>query len=789
MPRPRRLSASSNTSSDPDIDRANAPRRRPSAPPVPTAERPSRASGTRWRPPNPRTPTRTQPNISRLQAFQRMPREAQMRVLYLSLRGGMSVTDAIDSAVSERRLGLNIVRRLIQRREEQAAELRVTLERVNENVFTQWIVLTVLVQGLPAAKQVTGRQMLRMVSVDPRDIQCIAKAQNAVVGMGRGHDLLKRTLDTLYGLATSFHKHEESLRGLQRYDRYQPILDADPIEGPPGGVSAPTVILEHEEYLKECCQLMQKKLSQYCAEMDQWMHSIMFMFAYHQRQQDGFKQLHELAVGWNGNVVGEERERQVLQAPIDQSRWDDPTTDDQPSILLGAVFKCSLASPGRPSRELLSRLSSWELWNTDKPAAVATEASETLKDMWDAASTHWDTLRLVLSCDIKESGLSPAMQRPWLDSMVSEDMSSFQDVALASERDGWPWPIPVKKRMFTMIMMYCAKELLGRLYIATDFVAKGLSRLGEPLPTPRQVPQPLSTLYSRAMHHSYLLRHRSLFQTYHRNAVQQFRALVEQSCRNPRAKKLMLAAMPASGHGADLEQVRNIAMAAHLQQKSILDSATALSQGQTDLAKLSSHIKTTGLKHTHYLSSLPLKEAEALLSAYTDRNPSSLRGEALPDALLNDSYSRPFFTPAAPGGPSDPVDLAGRLTHSTWRVPVAATIQLLHRINNTPLFSSSSSPSSPLPSIATADARRLTSLALTALFHLTAAAAIPAVTAQRDSARALLSRHAWLHGLHAAWLAWQRDAAQLAGALRSSLAASGVLRVCVAAGRDRDRVA
>lgn len=691
-----------------------------------------------------------------------------MRVLYLRLRGGMSVADAIDCVVSERRLGLNIVRRLIQRREEQAVEIRVTLERVNENVFTQWIMLTVLVQGLPAAERETGRRMLRLVSVDPRDIQCIAKAQNAVVGMGRGHDLMKRTLDTLYGLATSFHRLEENLRGLQRYDRHQPVPDAGAIEGPPDGVLAPAVVLDNEQYLKECCPIMRKTLSQYRAEMDQWMYEIMFRFAYHQRQEAGFKQLHEIAVGFN-NFVGEERERQVLEAPIDQSRWDNPFTDDQSSILLGAVFKCSLARPGRPNEELLSRLCGWELWNIDKPAAAATEATETLKSMWEAASTHWENLRLVLIVDIHESGLSPAMQRPWLDSMVSEDMSSFQDVALASERDGWPWPSLVKKRIFTFIMMYFAKERLGRLYISTEFVTKKLNELGEPLSTPREVAPPLSKLYSRAMHHSYLLRHRSLFQTYHHHAVQQLRALVEQSCRNPRARKLMLAAMPASGHGADLDQVRNIAVAAHLQQKSIVDSATALSQGKTDLVKLSSHIKTTGLKHTRYLSSLPLKEAEDLLSDYTDRSPSSLRGEALPDAFLNDSYSRPYFTPT-PGGPSDPVDLAGRLTHTSWRAPIAATIALLHRIH-TPF-----TPTPP-PSIATADARRLTSLALTALFHHTAAA-IPAITAHRDNARALLSRHAWLFALHSAWLAWQRDAQALAGALGASLSVCGVLRLC-----------
>lgn len=711
-----------------------------------------------------------------------------MRVLYLRLRAGMSVADAIDSVVSERRLGLNIVRRLIQRREEQAAEIRDTLERVNENVFTQWIMLTVLVQGLPAAEQETGRRMLRLVSVDPRDVQCIAKAQNAVVGMGRGHDLMKRTLDTLHGLATSFHRLEENLSGLRRYDRHQPIPEPDPIEGPPDGVHAPGTMVEHEEWLEFHCHSLQKALDKYCTHMDGWMHKIMFEIS--DRDDDAvLKQLHRLAVGWQTstrNTLGEDWHRQVLEAPIDQSCWSDPRTDDASSILLGAFFKCSFVSVGFPGRELFSRLSGWEQMSIPNPTAVAKEACNTLERMHAEAEAHWHELRSVVMSDIEglRHRLTPASLCRWLDALRERDIYTLDVIQSSLPDDNLPWPPKVHKRIFSLLSLHWASMTLRVLKMDTGLIITSLERLTDYLWSTKEVPRPVSKLYGRAMHYSNLLRQRSLFKLYHRRSVQQLRDMIEQSCSNPRARKLMLAAMPASGRGTNLEQVRNIAVAAQLQQKSILYGATDRRLQEAEITRLSSYIKSTEREHLQYLFCLSLSEAEKLLFAYDANSPVSLGGDTLPDALLNNSFSRPYFHPPPPASSSSPpsnddlarvlVDLAGRLAHTSWRAPLRATIRLLRCAigDGRP---DSTRPASASIAMADVDVQRLTNLVLSGLFH-TSAAAMTATTIslQRERARVLLAQQAWTYGLHGAWLRWQRDAVALSSRLRRALWEAGV---------------
>lgn len=706
-----------------------------------------------------------------------------MRVLYLRLRGGMSVADAIDSVVSERRLGLNIVRRLIQRREEQAAEIQVTLERVNENVFTQWIMLTVLVQGLPAAEKATGRQMLRLVSVDPRDIQCIIKAQNAVIGMGRGHDLMKRTLDTLHGLATSFHKLEEDLGGLRRYDRHQPIPEPNPIEGPPDGVRAPGTMVEHEGWLMFQCRMLQEALDKYCEHMDGWMHKIMFEIA--DCDDDAvLKQLHRQAVGWRTstrNTLGEDWHRQVLEAPIDQSFWSDPTTDDASSILLGAFFKCSFISVGFPGRELFSRLSGWEKMSIPNPTAVAKEACNTLERMHAEAEAHWHELRSVVISDIEglRHWLTPASRRRWLDALRERDIYTLDVIQRSLPDDNIPWPPKVHKRIVSLLSLHWASVILTVLKMHTGFIIKCLEELRDYLWSTKEVSRPVSKLYGRATHHSNLLRQRSLFKLYHRRAVQQLRDMIEQSCSDHRARKLMLAAMPASGRGTNLQQVRNIAVAAHLQQKSILYGATDLRRQEVEIARLSSYIKSTEREHLQYLFSLSLSEAEELLFAYDANSPFSLSGETLPDTLLNNSFSRPYFHPPPPASNDDDlapvlVDLAGRLSHTSWRAPLRATIRLLRCAigDGRP---DSTRPASASIAMADADVKRLTNLVLSGLFHTSAAAMTATSTSlHRERARALLARQAWTHGLHGAWLRWQRDAVVLSSRLRRALWEAGV---------------
>lgn len=421
----------------------------------------------------------------------------------------------------------------------------------------------------------------------------LLKAQNAAIGMGPRHELLKRTVDTLFDLSTSFHRNEEILRGLRQYDRHRPIPEPDPIEGPPDGVLAPRVVLHQEGIFKEGYTLVRKALDKHCAYMDEWMHKIMFRIA--ARDEDAvLKKLHKLAVGWRKNTrktAGEDCERQVLEAPIDQSCWSDPTTDDVCSILFGAFFRLSLASPRSPGHELFSRLSGCEQLNIPDPAFVARKASKTLEHMLAEAEAHSNELRLVVTSDIEGMGnrLSPASQRRWLDALRKKDIKTLQVLQTILPDDNLPWPSKVHKRFFSLLSLHWAGLNLKGLKCATETLVTILDTLKSYhyLPATIETPRPISKLYGRAMQYSHVVRHHILFKTFHLRAVQQFRNIVEQSCSNHRARKLMLAAMPASGLDTDLEQVRNIAMAAQLQQKSILDAAKALRVDEAQIARLS----------------------------------------------------------------------------------------------------------------------------------------------------------------------------------------------------------
>ncbi|KAB2572942.1 hypothetical protein DBV05_g8407 [Lasiodiplodia theobromae] len=701
----------------------------------------------------------------------------------------MPIPDAINAVVSEQRLGLNIVQSLTQTREQQAAAIRLTLERLNEATFTQWIMLNVLVQGLPAAEQATGQPMLRLVSLDPRDIMGISKAQNAVIGMGPGHELLKRTVDTLYDLATSFHRNQENLRGLRQYDRYQHIPEPDPIEGPPDGVLAPGIVFQLEGSFRDRRQGLKRALDAYCTYMDGWMHKIMFEIA--NRDDDAvLRQLHKLAVGWRANTRnthGEDCHRQVLEAPIDQSCWSDPTTDDASSILLGPFFKCSFVSRGFPDRELFNRLSGWEQMSIPNLGAVTMEACNTLERMHAEAEAHWYEPRSVVMSDIEKlrHRLTPDSRLRWLDALRERDIHTLNVIQRSLPDDDLPWPPNVHKRIFSLVSLHWASMSLRDLKMDTEMVKTTHERFTDYyLWTTKEVPRPISKFYGRAMHHSNLLRQRSLFKLYHRRAVQQFRDMIEQSCSNNRARKLMLAAMPASGRGTKLEQVRNIAVAAQLQQKSILDGATDLRLHEAEIVRLTSYIRSTEREHLNYLNSLSLKKAEELLTAYDANSPVSLGGETLPDTLLNNSFSRPYFHPppstAAAGSssssspsPSDVVDLAGRLSHTSWRAPLRATIRLLRCAIGDSRPDNGRPPCASI-AMANADVKRLTTLVLSGLFHTSAAAiTTTTISLHRDRARALLARHAWTHGLHGAWLRWQRDAVALANRLRRALWEAG----------------
>ncbi|KAL1617815.1 hypothetical protein SLS54_007594 [Diplodia seriata] len=720
-----------------------------------------------WQPPDPRDETYTEEGAQRLLTFQRLPGEAQVRVIYLHQVEGVPIPQAIDEVATEQRLQLQ--ESPIQARQTHTVALRLMLEQVNENLFNQWLLLTVLIQSLPPQQQETGRRVLRLVSDDPRNFKNVYQAARAAADLNNPY--INRVLRDIQDNATSFNRNSEDLQGLNRYDRHQAPLDPEPVDGPPHGMPTADDLINNERQLFRGTSAMRLALKEYQKVYSEFMEA-MFMSLTNYSDDPTIRGLLPFVSDWfEDELSDKDAIQKVLDCGSRSPAWDDPETCDAPSMLLGAFFKCTLGTNDRPSFALLYKIADWENWQIGSPGTLANQAMEKLVEMEDNLIQFFNASRLLLVQEIKDLGRSGARAeraRLLRELENGHDSQQFNNLRREMLSDMRTWPLAVQDRAFVVGMMWEAKESLAKLRRATSCLSQGLEDLGGFLSKPVDSMRPVFHLYNRAMRRNHLVGDLSVFSKYHHQAVREFRALVDQSCRHPRAKTLILAGIPASGYGADLERARDVATAANV-QKPILDSADMLLAQQRRIVDVSMRIRMHERSHLKYLRNLHIVDITTILTFSATRRSqlvaiSDLSGR-LPAHSLEHHYGRPDFgsvlAPLLDANASDhqsDVDYGAleALSAAALQKPLEDTLSLLH------LHSEADSVGTVISS---SDARLLANLHVRFLY-LTHAELAP-----RDSLSAarLLSRHCWHFGLHGAWMAWAASARRLLNTLLDSL--------------------
>lgn len=706
-----------------------------------------------WRPPTPDRVMQTQEGIDCLRTFQDLPSEAQIRVIYLHQQEGVTIEEAVATASVEHRLRL--LEHPVQAREAHTAAVRLMLEQVNEGLFTQWILLTVLIQTLPQCQQETGRQILRLVSDDPRDMKGVYQARRLAAGLG--NDFINRALDNINDYGSSFRRHDEDLRGLSRYDRRQPFPEPGPVDGPPDRMLSAADILKNEQALDVNTVAMGEASGAYCKVLNDWLTGICTAFA--DADDPVLQKLTQLYVRWNqGRLVSPEaRKRRVLQYPFDKTHWNDPATTDPGAILLGAFFKCALVTRDHPSLFHLGLIADWQDWDMKKPDVAAMYASDDLRLMHSAASAHSDGMRKALYREVTALGstVTPGLRKALLTALKSGDTMHVDILRLMNATEIMEWPLEVQCRLFTISKLHHAMARLVHLSVSTSRLAASLDKLDPFMTPPKDMPMTMFKLYARARRHANPAWHLDIFQTYHQDAVGQLKELVD-SCRNIRAKNLMLVAMSKSGGKPDLQRVRDIAVTAQV-SKPLIKSAEMLLWQQQDIAKLTQHIHALEKKHRAFMSQLSILEAEFIFNYQAGDDgiqPSQIREvvvqfapsvaphlDALGRADFGDSLRNAQYDDDTHGA----LDIARAFCTASLQRPLHTTVTMLKDYLD--------EATTDGMTFAEEDVMLVSRLLLRAIYYSYVDAPNNPATQARG-----LSRHCWLLGLLRAWLDWHVEA-------------------------------
>ncbi|KAK0622131.1 hypothetical protein DIS24_g11373 [Lasiodiplodia hormozganensis] len=724
------------------------------------ADTPDRDPDAPWRPPTPDRVMRSAEAITQLHTFQQLPAESQVRVIYLHQQEGMTVEEAVATAAVE--LRLRLLEQPVEARVAHTAAIRLTLAQVNENLFTHWILLNILVGGLPTHQQETGRRILRLVSADPRDVKGLYQARQEAARIGNGP--INRALEDINDNAASFRRHDEELRGLGQYDRDRHLPEPEPIKDFPYGMNTPSDILKYDRSFDETTEAMDDAITDYCLILNQWLDGVCLNFA--AEDDPVLQKLWEFFAKWSQgkHTLSETRKRQLLQFPFDKTAWDDPSTSDPGSILLGPFFKCALVRRGHPRLLHLSLLTDWKHWTMRKPGIVAMNASDDLNHMESAANEYLKGSRLTLSRELMAMGvtITNGLRTQLLQALKYGDIEHLDMLRLVNDVEIRSWPVQVQCRIYSIIMLSRATDKLHKLKLATKRVWQVIDYLDLFMDVPGKLPQPLFSVYARAKRQSYPVWHLSVFRHYYDESVQRLRTMVE-ACRNPRARKLMLEALPVSGHGANLERVRNIAVAAHV-EKSIIKSADTLWRHLKDMQKVSERIRRLETQHLEWLSHFDIDQIEDMLVHQAQG--SEFKPDDIEEVLNNNFHSHidlsllgyPDFGPGLrkalsetdAGDVFSPVDIARAFCAAALHRPLQQTIIGMrnHRLE---IIEEG-------VSFAGDDVGRVSRLLLRAIYLSYVDHSITAF----DRARCL-SRHCWIVGLYGVWFDWHADVVPMLG--------------------------
>ncbi|KKY21382.1 hypothetical protein UCDDS831_g04223 [Diplodia seriata] len=739
-----------------------------------------------WQAPDAENVMATEEGAARLRRFQELPGEAQIRVLYLHQVEAVPIPQAIDEVVTEQRLRL--AESPIQAREAHTVALRLTLQQINNNLFNQWLRLNVLIQALPPVQQETGRRVLRLASNDPRSFKAIYQATREAASLN--NEFINRTLRGMSDNASSFFRNNEDLRGLHRYDRHQAPPDSDPVAGPPDGLPTADNIMDFEDDLHRSSKKMKSALDEYYKILNEWVAAAFL----HLPWCSGDEGILDLMQWYNTDRLTNENEEvaaQILDSDLLSAAWEDPETCELPAMLLGPFFMCALGvHEDRPSYALLNNIAGWEKWRIGSPGAHGLQAAQQLYDMDEEISVYLNELKVVLANDIKDL-LPNRREREHRERLLNTldkgtSGQSFDRIRRAMDTDIRNWPDRVRIRTFTVAKLWTAKDKLVVLRRITLHTGEAVSNLGEFMPEPAEEMRPAFDLYMRAMRRNCLVKGLSDFSAYHFAAVRDLRRLVDQSCRHPRARALMLSALPPSGYGANLERARDVAVAANV-EPSITDSAVMLLAQQQHMGGVAARIRFHEKTHLDHLFKLLMHKIETILhTTATGRDQASDR------ATLSNIVPPSHHPLALEGTPAFGPVLRTLWTATTassdadataffTAIPLLTTAATQQPLEDVLSLIAAHSAGGTGTSHESSDVRLLAQLALRHLYLST----LDAPATRLDASRAL-SRHCWFAGLHGAWMEWGVDAGGVVGDALACLCVESTGGVLMRAALEED---
>ncbi|KAL1622956.1 hypothetical protein SLS56_008494 [Neofusicoccum ribis] len=523
-------------------------------------------------------------NNHRLRAFRSLAQEGQMHVIELHLREGLTVIEAIEAVLTLTRR--NLMQQPVSAREQHTAAVHLTLVQATNSVFQQWIRLGILVQALPPRIHETGQDILRRASDNPRDIRTLfAARRDAAVRLGIS--FITGLLDDMSRSAFHFEDADNEFRSLRHYNRRQ-IPDLDLVGPMPLQIMSPERVLRGEKYVRSGLEGLR-----------------LFLRGFKSVMKTQQKLL-------DPDFFDVDEEFRIIEGNLASPDWENTSTEDPISVMCGAFRACCFGLSGRPKYSDLSRLLDWDQWIVPNPA----QQVEKLLHAIDTMCTGVDAFKLVLARILQRDLGRLCNSHPAHDILQAIQRHDWRCVfSLMRERDLSDLPPIVEARLFTYSQMEEAERYLLNLCEELTLLLPKFMGLKQ-LPhfddaTAKHVVFPVM---ARGMRRSKLIFLLSQFYPHHVARIDELRELVR-SCRNPQASQMMLAALPPSGPGLDLQRVRDVAVAANI-EPGIIQSAEDINYQQRDMTDLITFISTVEHAHLLQLTSFPPNTLRAILQGH-----------------------------------------------------------------------------------------------------------------------------------------------------------------------------
>ncbi|GME55322.1 uncharacterized protein LTHEOB_6461 [Neofusicoccum parvum] len=544
-------------------------------------------------------------NNRRLRAFRSLAQEGQTHVIELHLRDGLTVIEAIEAVLTLTRR--NLMQQPVSAREQHTAAVHLTLVQATNSIFQQWITLGILIQALPPRIHETGQDILRRVSDNPRDIRTLFAARRDAADR-LGISFITGLLDDMSRSAFHFEDADNEFRSLRHYNRRQ-TPDLDPVGPMPLQIMSPERVLRGEKYLRSGLEGLRFFLRGFKSVMKTWLMDLVLRNegnAIFRAVADGQQKL------LDPDFFDVDEEFRIIEGNLASPDWENISTEDPISVMCGAFRACCFGLSGRPKYSDFSRLLDWDQWIVPNPAKLV----EKLFHAVDTMCTSVDAFKLVLVRILQRDLGRLCNSHPAHDIFQAIQRHDWRCVfSLLRERDLSDLPPIVEARLFTYSQMEEAETyLLNLCEELTLLLPKFMGLKQLPHFDDATVKHVVFPVMARGMRRSKLIFLLSQFYPHHVARIDELRELVR-SCRNPQASQMMLAALPPSGPGLDLQRVRDVAVAANV-EPGIIQSAEDINYQQRDMTDLITFISTVEHAHLHQLTSLPPTTLRAILQGH-----------------------------------------------------------------------------------------------------------------------------------------------------------------------------